>query len=138
MLRRVFPASFSATVLALAGILTGCGHPAAPAPPPSRTVSGLVVTLTAGADAHVGDNTFSVTLMDSETRAPVGNANITAKPQMLAPQMPGVGTSGRAQGNGLYLIPVRLAVATRYDLSLSVERPGRPAAQVSFPVEAIQ
>ncbi len=122
----------------LALLLAGCGHPMAPAVPPSRTVDGLVVTLTAGADAHVGDNIFSVMLMDAATHTPVGNANVTAKPQMLAPQMPGVGTSGRAQGNGLYLIPVRLAVATRYDLSLSVERPGRPAAQVSFPVEAIQ
>ena len=133
----VLPLRLSAAFL-VAGALAGCGHPAAPAAPPSRTVSGLVVTLTAGADAHVGDNTFSVTLTDAQTRAPIGNANVTAKPQMLAPQMRGVGTSGRAQGNGLYLIPVRLAVATRYDLSLTVERPGHAAAQVSFPVEAAQ
>jgi hypothetical protein len=122
----------------VAGALAGCGHPAAPAAPPSRTADGLVVTLTSGADAHVGDNTFSVTLTDAQTRAPIGNANVTAKPQMLAPQMPGVGTSGRAQGNGLYTLPVRLAVATRYDLSLTVERPGHPVAQVSFPIEAAQ
>jgi hypothetical protein len=118
--------------------LAGCSRPAALATPPRETAGGLVVTLTSGPAMHTGDDTAAVTLADAATGAPVGNANITASPDMRAPAMKGVSVSGRAQGNGLYNIPVRLAVATRYRLSLHIERPGHAAADVAFPVEAFQ
>ena len=123
--------------IAVALSLTGCSHPM-PSAAPHQTVEGLLVTLTSGAAAHTGDNTVTVTLTDAPTGASVGNANITASPDMRSPVMRGVSTSGRAQGNGLYNIPIRLAVATQYQLTLHIERPGHAAADVSFPLEADQ
>ena len=118
-------------------LLTGCSHPA-PTTTAHKTVGDLTVSFTADPAPHVGDNTFRVTVADAETQAPVGNANITADPQMLSQNGTGTKTSGRSQGNGVYLIPVRLGIATRYDISLHIEHPGKPAADVSFPVEAAQ
>ena len=105
---------------------------------PPQTAGSTIVTLASGGTAHTGDNTLAVTLADAATGAPVGNANITATPEMLSPRMPGASTTGRAQGNGLYTIPVRLGVASRYNITLKIERPGKTAAEVSFPVEAAQ
>jgi hypothetical protein len=118
-------------------LLAGCSHPISSAAP-QQTTDGLLVTLTSGAAAHTGDNTLTFTLADAATGAPVGNANITATPDMRSPVMRGVNTSGRAQGNGLYNIPVRLAVATKYSLLLHIERPGHAAADFAFPLEADQ
>ena len=120
-------------------LLAGCSRPAPPPPSVARkTVGDLAVTLTADPPPHTGDNMFSVTLADAATQAPVGNANITANPEMLSHSGTGSPSSGRAQGNGLYQIPIRLGIATRYDISLHIERPGQPAADVSFPMEAAQ
>ncbi len=122
-----------------AGVISagaGCSHTAAPTALPQQTAGSTLVTLTSGPTAHTGDNTLTVTLADAATGAPVGNANITATPEMLAPRLPGSSTTGRAQGNGLYTIPVRLGVASRYNIALKIERPGQAAAEVSFPVEA--
>jgi len=33
---------------------------------------------------------------------------------------------------------VRLGVATRYSLLLHIERPGQPATEITFPIEAMQ
>ena len=118
-------------------LLAGCSHPAAPVLS-RQTVGDLAVTLTADPPPHVGDNMFSVTLADAGTNAPTGNANITATPEMLAPRGSGSPSSGRAQGNGSYLVPVRLGIATRYDIALHIERPGKPAADVSFPIDAAE
>ena len=118
-------------------LLAGCSHPAPPVTA-HKTVGDLAVSFTADPPPHVGDNTFRVAVADAVTQAPVGNANITADPQMLSQNGTGTKTSGRAQGNGVYLVPVRLGIATRYDISLHLERPGKPAADVSFPVEAAQ
>ncbi len=118
-------------------LLAGCAKPT----PPSvahKTIGDLEVSLTASSPPHVGDNMFSVTLADAVTHAPVGNANITANPEMLSHSGTGSPSSGRSQGNGLYQLPVRLGIATRYDINLHIERPGTPAANVSFPVEAAQ
>ena len=124
---------------AAALLLAGCSHPAPPSAAVShKTVGDLAVTLTADPPPHTGDNMFSVTLADSATQVPVGNANITANPEMLSHPKTGSPSSGRAQGNGLYLIPIRLGIATRYDINLHIERPGKPASDVSFPVEAAQ
>jgi len=124
-------------LLIIALLPTGCSNPRVPAAPPSQVKDGLTVTLVTDT-AHSGDNTLTVTLSDSLTQTPVGNANITATPNMLSPQLPGTPTSGRAQGNGVYNIPVRLGVATRYSLLLHIERPGQPATEITFPIEAMQ
>lgn len=86
----------------------------------------------------MGDNTFVVTVSDAATKSPVANANITATPNMIAPRLPGPQTSGRAQGGGVYHVPVMLGVATRYQLQLKIERPGKPDTELEFPVEASQ
>ena len=125
-------------IIALAGILAGCSRTAAPTASVSQSVAGMAVTLTTSPPAHTGDNTFVVTLADAQTQAPIGNANITVTPEMLSPRLPGAPTSGRAQGNGVYNLPVRLGVATRYNIVLEIERPGRAKTEVSFPVEAAQ
>ena len=118
-------------------LLAGCSHPAPPALA-RKTVGDLAVSLTADPPPHTGDNMFSVTVADAATQAPVGNANITANPEMLSHSGTGSPSSGRAQGNGLYLVPVRLGVATRYDINLHIERPGKPAADISFPIDAVE
>ncbi len=118
-------------------LLAGCTKPA-PTALARKTVGDLAVTFTADPPPHVGDNSFQVTVADAGTQAPVGNANITVDPEMLSQSGTGTKTSGRSQGNGVYLLPVRLGIATRYDISLHIERPGKPAADVSFPVEAAQ
>ncbi len=132
----------SVVSLALAAILvsalTGCSRTAAPVPLPPQTVGSTTVTLTSGSLAHTGDNTLTLTLADAATGMPVGNANITATPEMLSPRLPGSSTTGRTQGNGLYTIPVRLGVASRYNITLKIERPGKAAAEASFMVEASQ
>lgn len=118
-------------------LLAGCSHPAPPVTA-HKTVGDLAVSFTADPPPHVGDNSFRVAVADAETQAPVGNANITADPEMLSQNGTGTKTSGRSQGNGLYQVPVRLGISTRYDISLHIERPGKPAADVSFPIEAAQ
>ena len=124
-------------VCAVALLLAGCSKPAPPAVA-QKTVGDLAATLTASQPPHVGDNSFSVTLADAVTHAPIGNANITATPEMLSHSGTGSPSSGRSQGNGLYQVPIRLGIATRYDITLHIERPGTPAVDVSFPVEAAQ
>lgn len=135
MTRSVVSLALSAALMAA---LTGCSRTAAPPPLLRLTAGSTTVTLTSGSLAHTGDNTLAVTLADAATGMPVGNANITATPEMLSPRLLGASTTGRSQGNGLYTIPVRLGVASRYSIALKIERPGKAATEVSFPVEAAQ
>ena len=128
---------YAVALCAPALLLAGCSHPTVPVLA-HKTIGDLAVTFTADPPPHVGDNTFTVTLADAAAHTPVGNANITATPEMLSHSGTGSPSSGRSQGNGLYTIPVRLGIATRYDISLHIERPGEAAADVSFPVEAAQ
>ena len=125
--------------LCAALFLAGCSKPAGPVVL-HKIVGDLSVTFTADPPPHVGDNSFRVTVADtaSPVPAPVGNANITVDPEMLSHIGTGTKTSGRSQGNGMYALPVRLGIATRYAISLHIERPGKPAADVSFPIEAVQ
>lgn len=118
-------------------VLSGCSRPAIPPPSPSQTSGGMTVTLMDTAP-HTGDNTLVVTLADASTHLPVGNANITATANMLSPSLPGPAVSGRAQGNGVYNVPVRFGIATRYRIVLHIERTGHAPADVSFPLEAAQ
>jgi len=120
-------------------MLGGCSKTPVTAPPFQQTENGMVVTFSSSPAPHTGDNTFVVTIRNSTTDAPIGNANITAIPEMLSPRLPGAPVSGRAQGNGVYNIPVRLGVATRYRLLLHIQRPGwKQADDMAFSVEAAQ
>jgi|GEM_PF-1381067 len=133
--RSLLPRALSLLCAAL--LLAGCSKPAGPVVL-HKTVGDLAVTFTADPPPHIGDNSFRVLVADTVSSAPVGNANITVDPEMLSHIGTGTKTSGRSQGNGAYLLPVRLGIATRYDISLHIERPGKPAADVSFPIEAVQ
>ena len=129
--------SFARCLLCSLLFAAGCSKPAAPSAQ-HKTVGDLVISFTANPPPHVGDNSFQVTVADAASSAPVGNANITVDPEMLSHPGTGTKTSGRSQGNGVYLLPVRLGIATRYDVSLHIERPGKPATDASFPIEAAQ
>ena len=122
-------------------LLAGCSpKPATPVKSTTQTASGLTIQMTTNpAPPHTGDNILNLTLTDSATGAPVGDANITATPNMLAPREPGQSNSGRAQGNGDYQVPLRLPIATQYDLQVEItRRGGQSPITVSFPIEATQ
>ena len=134
-------------ILSAVLMLAGCSpKPGAPVKPATQTASGLTIQMTVtpappltGSAPHTGDDTLNLTLTDSATGAPVGDANVTATPNMLAPREPGQSNSGRAQGNGVYEVPLRLPIATQYDLQVEItRREGQPPVTVSFPFEATQ
>ncbi len=131
-----------ASLAALAGLLAGgCGaHPPHPAPPGgAQTSQGLSATLaTTPAPPHTGDDTLILTLTDAATGAPVGDANVSATAQMLSPRLPGSPITGRAQGNGIYQIPLRLGIATRYSVQIQAQRSAHPPATFTFALEAQQ
>ncbi len=135
----MFPFLRRLSAFGLAMMLTGCSKPSPPVSSLQQTENGMTVTLSLSPMPHTGDNTFVVTLRNSATDAPIGNANITAVPEMLSPRLPGASVSGRAQGNGVYNIPVRLGIATRYSLLLHIQRPGwKQADDIAFSVQADQ
>lgn len=122
-------------------LLTGCtAHHASPAATPgAQTSQGLSATLTTiPAPPHTGDDTLIFTLTDAQTHAPVGDADISATAQMLSPRLPGSPVTGRAQGNGVYQIPIRLGIATTYRVQVQAQRTAHPAATFTFPLEARQ
>lgn len=128
---------------ALPLLLLAAGCAAKTAPPDTalgaKTSAGLTATLaTNPAPPQTGDNVLLLTLSDAATHAPVGDANVSATAQMLAPRLPGTPSTGRAQGNGLYQIPVRLGIATRYTVQVQVQRPAHPVAQFTWVLEARQ
>lgn len=125
---------------ACAGLLAvGCGRPAPAAPDTAQTSQGLLATLTTTpAPPHTGDDVLVLTLTDAATHAPVGDANVSAVAQMLSPRLPGSPVTGRAQGNGVYQIPLRLGIATRYRVQVQAQRAARPLAVFTFALEAQQ
>lgn len=126
----------AAVLLALAGCSPRATMPPQPA---SQTVSGLTVQMTTPQTPHSGDNTLNLTLTDAATNMPVPDANVTCTPNMLAPRGTFEAVSGRSQGNGVYQVPVRLPIATRYELQFDItRRGGLPPVTVSFPLEATQ
>ena len=135
-MRHSFNFLTAATFVLLFG---GCSQPTTPVTPTVQVANGMAITLnTAPAPPHTGDDILIVTLMDATSQSPIGNANIRATPIMQSPRMRGTDVSGRAQGNGRYEIPVRFAIATRYEISLHIERTGKPPTDVTFPLEAQQ
>ena len=134
-MRRVSRLALAAGVSALAG----CTRPQAAEPAQTQTAGGLNVSLTTSpSPPHTGDDTLIVTLSDAATGGPVGNANITGTAASISPRLPGVVNSGRAQGNGVYNIPTRLSIATKYQVTLKIQRTGQPEADVAFTIEAPQ
>ena len=127
----------TATIFVL--LFGGCSQSTTPATPTVQVANGMAITLTTTpTPPHTGDDTLIVTMMDAASHDPIGNANVTATPVMQSPRMRGTNVSGRAQGNGRYEIPVRFAIATRYEISLHIERTGKPPTNVTFPLEAQQ
>lgn len=85
--------------------------------------------------AHTGDDTLIITLTDAGTGKPIGDANVTASAESLSPRLPGPDVTGRAQGNGLYNVPVVLAVVSAYQVQVLAERPGYPTGTFSFSID---
>lgn len=126
-------------LLTLAWTSTGCSRPVPPTAAPVQTAGGMRATLaTVPTPPHTGDDVLVVTLTDAITNVPVGDANLTATAEALSPRLPGSPVSGRAQGNGVFQIPVRLPIASSYRVTIQVKRIGRPAVPLVFPLDVSQ
>lgn len=122
-------------------LCAGCGPHLPPhaLPGGAQVSAGLSASLTTTpAPPQTGDNTLILKLTDAATGAPVGDANVSAVAQMLSPRLPGSPVTGRAQGNGVYQIPMRLGIATRYSVQVQAQRTAHPAATFAFALEARQ
>lgn len=121
-------------------LLTGCQRTAPPPVAPTVQTQGDVraALTTEPLPPHTGDDTLIVTLSNPTTNVPIGDANLTALTVSQAPRLPGVPTTGRAQGNGVYNIPVRFAIASAYRVELTVQRVGRAPVTFSFPLDVPQ
>ncbi len=84
--------------------------------------------------AIAGDNTLIVTLTDDKTNVPI-NATVSAAASttLVGEQRP---ESGRAQGNGVYFVPIRFGVPDTYDIDVSVQRTGMPQSDATFKITA--
>jgi hypothetical protein len=121
----------------LAFLQAGCSKPASTPPPAPQTSAGITGTLSVSPwPAHSGDDTLVITLLDSATARPIGDANVTASAEAQSPRLPGQEVSGRAQGNGVYDVPVVLGIATNYLIQVRAERPAHQTATFSFPINA--
>jgi len=127
-------------IFAAAVVLGLAGCSAAPATTNVTTVvDGLTINVTSDPpEPHTGDNNLEVTIRDVKSGMPVVDANVAGTVVMTAPRLTGVTQTGRSKGNGLYEIPTVYATATTYDISIQVERPGHPAADVNLSLEAAQ
>ena len=85
--------------------------------------------------AQVGDDTLTVELHDDKTNAPIGDANVSAAPSndLVGQQQ---AESGRAQGNGIYLVPIRFGVPDTYTILVTVDRTARSEASAQFQITA--
>lgn len=105
----------------------------------TKTAGGIKIDITSDPESpHVGDNDLEVNLSDAKTGFPVVDANVAGTVVMTAPQLPGVSTTGRSKGNGLYEIPVSFPTATTYTVWIDIERPGHAAVDIDLPIEAAQ
>jgi hypothetical protein len=87
------------------------------------------------AGAQVGDNTLTVTLQDDKTNAVIPDANVSAAPStsLVDRQM---AESGRSQGNGVYLVPIRFAVPDTYTVVVTVDRTAKFESEAQFTITA--
>lgn len=120
-------------------VLAGCGPKSAsppPAPAAAQAEGEYKASLSVPPALGTGDQTLMFLLSEAKDGAPVGDANVTASALMLSPRLPAAAVSGRAQGNGVYQLPLRFSVATAYSVQVTVRRPGHADAQFAFPVTA--
>lgn len=131
--RGFLPALTACLVLTQAG----CSHPTnPPAISPAQTSAGVTATLsTSPSPPHTGDDVLVITLTDAQTAQPIGDANVTASAEAQSPRLPGTAVSGRAQGNGVYNVPVVLGIVSLYRIQVQAQRPGHPTATFSFPID---
>ncbi len=85
--------------------------------------------------AIAGDNTLIVKLSNDHNSAPITDANVSAAPSntLVGSQRP---ESGRAQGNGVYFVPIRFGVPDTYAVTVTIDRTGRPEAEAHFKIMA--
>jgi hypothetical protein len=98
--------------------------------------NGVKIELTAYPDpAIAGANTFYVHVTDDDTGQPVVNANVTISAYN---ELAGGGDreSGRSQGDGTYMVPIKLGIPDRYNLDVEVQRPGHDDSDTTFTVDA--
>lgn len=125
-----------ATFLMLAGLAAaGCSQSAAPLATMSQTSAGINATMTTAEAPHTGDDVLVVTLHDTATGASIGDANVSGVAEAQSPRLPGQSVTGRAQGNGVYDIPVTLPVISGYKVVVTAERPTHPTATFTFSVD---
>ena len=120
-------------------LLAGCGPKAAAplaASAAAQTNGEYSASLSVPPALGTGDQTLTFSLTEAKDGLPVGDANVSASAVMLSPRLPAAAVSGRAQGNGMYQLPLRFGVATLYSVQVTVRRPGHTDAQFSFPVTA--
>jgi hypothetical protein len=117
-------------------LLTGCSRSETPVAAVTQSSQGITATFsTYPSPAHTGDDTLIIMLKNAATQQPIGDANVTASAESLSPRLPGPSVSGRAQGNGLYNVPVVLGVASSYQIHVDAQRPGFATATFLFPVD---
>lgn len=116
----------------------GCSHPPIDAEKPTTIGSITYQATTSPNPPHTGDDDILLTLWDSSTHALIGDANVTGSADMIAPQIKGQSVSGRSRGGGVYDIPVRFAVGTQYDVTISVERRQKSPVTIDYKVDVQQ
>lgn len=118
---------------ALAG--SGCSQPAAPLVATTQMSAGITATMTTSDSPHTGDDTVVITLHDSDSGIPIGDANVTGVAEAQSPRLPGQSVTGRSQGNGVYDIPLNLPVISPYKIVVTAERPTHPTGTFTFSVD---
>jgi hypothetical protein len=85
--------------------------------------------------AQVGDDTLVITLHDEKSNAVIPDANVSAAPStsLVGSQR---AESGRSQGNGVYLVPIRFAVPDTYTILVTVDRPAKSETSAQFTITA--
>jgi len=114
----------------------GCSPKPEATGPQAADIGGLHIVLAADpSPVRVGDNTLIVTVIDSSTNKPVVDANVTVSTYN---QLAGGGDqeTGRSQGNGVYNVPIRLAIMDMYKTTVTIQRVGKPDVSAQFTLNA--
>jgi hypothetical protein len=80
-----------------------------------------------------GPNTLVLTLQD-QAGQPINGASLRVTPEMTSMPMAAPDAAGLTRGAGQYLFHPVFGMAGDWRLDISIAVPGRPGAQVSFPV----
>ena len=116
-------------------VLPGCGNQTPAKTEMTQSSGDLQVSLIADPPIHSGDNDAVVIgIHEVNGGAPVNDAIVVATPNMTSPRLPGSPSSGRYHGDGQYVTPLRVVIAS-YSLAVHIERTGKPAVDVTFPLD---